>query len=113
MNAQSETYQGWKNYPTWAVNLWLSNDEPLYREALEMAAEEIRIAPQDENVAGGIWTTFEAERYRLADAFKTWVRDVLAPDLGATFAADLLGYALDEVDWHEIATSWIEQVRES
>jgi hypothetical protein len=38
------------------------------------------------------------------------VTDELAPDLGASFAADLLGYALGEVDWYEIATSWIQDL---
>lgn len=48
--------------------------------------------------------------YRLAYAYKTWVTDDLAPDLGASFAADLLGYALGEVDWQEIATAWLSEV---
>jgi hypothetical protein len=93
-----ETYNGWKNYPTWAVNLWLSNDEPLYHEALERAQNPL-VAPGD--------------RIAVADEFKTWVRDDLAPDLGASFAADLLGYALDQVDWLEIADAWIENARET
>lgn len=32
------------------------------------------------------------------------------PDLGASFAADLLGFALDQVDWREIANAWLETV---
>ena len=29
MDREPEGYNGWRNYPTWAVNLWLSNDEGL------------------------------------------------------------------------------------
>lgn len=25
-------YNGWKNWETWQINLWLDNEEPLYRE---------------------------------------------------------------------------------
>ena len=32
-------YNGWKNYETWNVALWLGNDEPLYRTARERAAQ--------------------------------------------------------------------------
>ena len=97
---QDETYNGWKNYPTWAVNLWLANDEGLYEEAT-LRTRMYRDCP-----------TLHVDYLRpyLADSFRDWVRDELAPDLGASFAADLLGYALDCVDWYEIADAWLESL---
>jgi hypothetical protein len=108
---EDTTYNGWKNYPTWAVNLWLANDEGLYHERRARARQVIADANEDEMVTKGYWTVAEAQRYRLADSLKQWVTDDLAPDLGASFGADLLGYALGEVDWHEIAASAIEDVQ--
>ncbi len=92
MTDMDQTYQGWKNYPTWAVNLWLSNDEGLYHATVARVE-----AAKDEG------------RVEVADTLKAWVTLDLAPDLGASFAADLLGYALDSVDWFEIADAWLEQ----
>lgn len=96
-------YNGWKNYPTWNVNLWLSNDEGLYYETRERVTSAI---------AGSFTMDDESpqtvSRSAVADALRDYVVDELAPDLGASFAADLLGYALDEVDWFEIADAWID-----
>jgi hypothetical protein len=33
MNTATQTYNGWANYDTWNVMLWLDNDEGLYRES--------------------------------------------------------------------------------
>ncbi len=32
-NLTNETYNGWTNWETWNVALWIGNDEYLYREA--------------------------------------------------------------------------------
>ena len=31
------TYNGWKNYQTWNVALWIGNDEGMYRAAVDFA----------------------------------------------------------------------------
>lgn len=98
---RDDTYQGWANYPTWAVNLWLANDEALYSLTLERVDSVTYGYEPDQ------YSTENVPR-QVADELKTWVRDELTPDLGASFPADLLGYALDCVDWYEIADAWLE-----
>lgn len=95
--SDTEGYNGWTNYPTWNVALWLANDEGLYRETLDIVEWNKKDDDEDHMVV-----------VDLADALKSWVVDELAPDLDASFAADLLGYALDQVDWQEIAKNLLD-----
>jgi hypothetical protein len=101
---ENSTYQGWTNYPTWAVNLWLSNDEGLYNATAERVAEAVEEADEDSE------PNEDRRVYSTSEALKQWVVNELAPDLGASFAADLMGYALDQVDWREIAEAWLSDI---
>ena len=81
----TQTYNGWTNYETWCVNLWLTN-EPVTESDLRMLAQT------------------NAELYHRADCLKTYVQD-MAPIDGATMFVDLLRSALDNVNWREIVTN--------
>lgn len=60
-------YNGWKNWETWNIQLWLANEEPLYRRYVSWLGRKA-IAPTDEQAKefalsifpGGITPDFEA-----------------------------------------------------
>jgi len=82
------TYNGWTNYETWCVNLWLTN-EP------ESDAEARRTA---HTIKHGNWP----ER-RLRDMVEE-LYDLSQSGL----AGDLIGSALGEVNWGEIVEALTE-----
>ena len=107
MNNENK-YNGYENYETWAVALWLNNEESTYRYWRELACEEKREAPRCREVKEKIWPAEKAARFRLAARLKEEVCDE-APELGACLYSDLLGSALDSVNWHEVAECFLEE----
>src|SRR5712691_4616597 len=101
-------YNGWKNYETWAVALWIDNDQGTYGMRQIMAVEAWEEAEDLSQVSDGIWTREEAARFTLEDMLKDWIEgdSPLADD--ASLYSDLLGAALSEVDWLEIAANYLE-----
>lgn len=105
----SDTYNGWTNYETWDVALWLGNDEATYKYWRKEAAYALENAvPSYENQ-----TMKEAATCELSRQLKSEIVDgELAPDLGACLEADLLGAALSRVNWYEIAEHMIDEAAE-
>ena len=73
-NALDISYNGWENYETWNVALWIQNDEGLYNiaseagsyaEVLECAAEIVRITDQTVSIfcegTASVWGTVTPE----------------------------------------------------
>ena len=86
------SYNGYANYETWNVGLWIDNEEGLQSTVHEMARE-----------ANG-------DVSDLANALKEFVEE-MTPDLGSTMFADLLNSALSEVDWYELAEGYLSEVK--
>lgn len=109
MVTESKTYNGWANYETWAVKLWIDNEEGSYRYWKEQASDCWKGAAPTE-----FWTREEAAKFALAERLLSDFEDGMANVLKAAKAtasvwADLLGAALGEVNWDEIAGSMIEE----
>lgn len=94
-------YNGWHNYETWAVKLWIDNEEPSYR----YWQEATRAAWGDPEEWDGESNRSRKARMALADQLKDEYAEN-APELDGIYS-DLLGAALSEVDWYEIADSML------
>ncbi len=92
----TERYQGWTNYPTWAVSLWIDNDQGL-QEAVNEAAVEIygRVNGEDARVELEIWL----------QGFIEEVLDGEGRPKTTDMASDLFQWAFEQINWREIAES--------
>ena len=108
---------GWSNYETWAVHLWMTSEEGI-SAALDADAEEAWEAndPEiDECERRYNYPTFsrsDAARYTLADELKEQV-EINDPLTEASMYSDLLGSAIQNVNWNEIANSVLASVVEA
>ncbi len=95
------SYNGWKNYETWAVNLHLDNDEGTRQEltaaAIMLIKDEVEYPVAD-----------------LADMIKNFVEDLHDPDFPnlPPLYQDLLGAAISDVDFRTIAKHYIQSANE-
>lgn len=92
-------YNGWTNYETWNVALWLDNEQ----HTQELWSSRARELLEDE------------EKYPnaiLQDELKEYIEENNPLVDGASMYSDLLGAAIDSVNWHELAQSYLEGAKE-
>lgn len=104
---ETKSYNGWSNYETWNIKLWMDNDEGSYNYWNERAQEVY-----DDATADGPFSREERATLDLADAIKEYHEEAaeeFTKDKSGPFC-DLLSAALSEVNWYEIAEGYIEEV---
>ena len=111
MNADlPATHEGWRNYETWAVFVWIANDALLYAAVLRIARTAAMAAPDSVQVCSGIWTVEEARTFLLADRLKAVIEEANPLKHHPSAYADLLASALQDVSWGELAEAFLTEV---
>ena len=100
-------YNGWKNYETWNVKLWIDNEQGSQNYWDERATEIYKESKKSEYL-----TKKEEARRTLSDELKDYFEENNPLSDQASTYSDLLGSALDNVDWREIAENLLEEKKE-
>ena len=110
-----ETCNGYENYPTFNIALWLDSEREhdamvrtiITEEISAFLAEDSRRNPKVGYAGMTHQSKKEIER-RTAVKIQKYVKEI-TPDLGASFVADLFGWALSHANWEEIAHNALQK----
>jgi hypothetical protein len=97
----SDKYNGWTNYETWNWALWINNEEGWRSTVIEQAEEAYRDAEAGEDRKHDAATA-------LAEMIKAEAEEN-TPTVTGPYA-DILNAGMGEIDWYEIAASFIDDV---
>lgn len=94
--SNDRTYNGWINYETWLVNLWIQSDRDLY------AALHANVVEADD-----AWEAKEVLQAWLDNEYDLFL-EAANQTHGGLFP-DLLKGALSNVNWYEIVKNWRDE----
>jgi len=95
----TDKYNGWTNYETWNIKLWIDNEE--YTSDLWTVRARELLEGGEENPV-----------YTLHNELKEWVDDNNPLIDSASMYTDLLGAAISSANFYEIAEAFIDSVKE-
>lgn len=115
MTSNDVGYNGWTNYETWCVGLWINNDQgwqEMTHDRLREAVGEVVVGDQGYEERDVPLLDWEA-----GAIVRELVEETIDPDPdGASTTAglghDLLGHALDRVNWSELGASFLQDIAE-
>lgn len=105
-NANEQGYNGWSNRETWAVKLWIDNEESSYHFWQEETYQAIEEAKNDSYDVCTI-NNMRNRAIRILSNRLEANHEEGTPVLSNNIYSDLLTYSLSRVDWREIAESLI------
>ena len=106
-------YNGWSNYETWNFKLWLDNDETVHNYIIDEIKKIKAIG-------------YDAEAYEVSNFLRSYIDDNM-PNLNVStkgqsvhgsmsdkngFYQDILNTALRDINTHEIAESYLEDLKQ-
>ena len=97
---EQNQYNGWSNYPTWMFKLWIDNDQYLYDSIYNYIKQNIN------------------KRFVISISIvhlKTIAEEMTENQYSnyeGSFKNDLLGYTLNQINYNEVATAIIEDIKQ-
>jgi len=96
------SYNGYVNYETWNVSLWLDNDQGTCNHYTDRACELAEINGLED---------LDTLRYELGQEIKDDIEENNPLD-SASLYSDLLGASLSSVCWPDVAESFVDLAKE-
>lgn len=112
---EARKYNGWANYETWSVNLCLTNEQGSSEYWNRLAQEIVETARKEDRKNREIWTDYQYAKFTLAERLKDEIEDMVNGAIDERkdrlmLASQLMGGALSEVEWNEVAAGFLEEL---